>query len=83
MALVEAGTTVESAEKFAVRTSLENPGKYVTLFAVFGLFIHIEKRMNVFTPSSSFGDHYWLNGKAKKFTDAQIGADERATPMMS
>ena len=74
---------VESAKQEALKVSKEQPGMYVTICACFGLFVLTSKRLNVFAPTDSYIKSYWLNGKEKPFTDAQISADWNATPTMS
>ena len=73
----------QDAKAEAVALSLSNPGLYVEVFACFGLFAALRKRLNVFMPSDSVFGWYALNGKVKQFTDAQVIADQNATPMMS
>ena len=80
--MIEAGNTLGQARKFAAALSEKNPGQYVTLSACFGIFATLHKRLNVFAPSDSVGGCYWLNGQERKFSDAQHGADHRATPEM-
>ena len=78
----EAGKTLVEARAFAVKLSRSNPGQYVTLYACFGIFARMAKRLHVCTPSDSILGVYWLNGKERPFTSAQHGADQRATPAL-
>ena len=64
----------------AVKISLDNPGKYITLYAQFGLFAQIDTRLHVFAPTDSCRDWYALNGKVKPFSKAQKLTDELMTP---
>ena len=73
----------QDAKAEAVALSLSNPGLYVEVFACFGLFAGLRKRLNVFMPSDSVFGWYALNGKVKQFTGAQVIADQNATPAMS
>jgi len=83
--MIEAGRNLEEAKRTAIRLSKENPGKYVTLFACFGLFAEIRSRLHVFAPSDSSRvcDCYWLNGTERRFTEKQWAADWEATPEVS
>jgi hypothetical protein len=68
----------------AAACSLANPGKYVTVTVDFDYVLaRLAASLNVFAPTDSWGEHYWLNGKAKPFTDAQRAADWQASPTMS
>ncbi len=78
--MIEAGKTLDQARKFAADLSKKSPGQYVTLSACFGIVATVSKRLHVHSPTDSVGDSYWLNGKECKYTDAQVGADYRATP---
>jgi len=78
-----AGSNEREAKRFARARSKENPGSYVTLYASFGIFCSIKKRMNVYEPSDSLFGVYWLNGKEKSFTKKQRIADQNATPTLS
>ena len=80
--MIEAGSNEREAKQFALQQSLNNPDMYVTLFACFGIFCDIKKRLNVFAPSDSLFGVYWLNGKEKRFTTKQRIADEKATPTL-
>ena len=75
--------TLDNARKEALEQSKANPTKYYTLFAAFGVFIDEKKRLHVNDPSDSFHHSYFKAGKEKKFTTAQIIADQIATPYMS
>ena len=76
--------TLTDAKKAARKLSINNPGKYVTLYACFGIFSQVSERLHVHSPSDSIhGTGYWLNGKEHSFTDKQHGADEKATPALS
>ncbi len=75
-----AGNTLNEAAPKAARASRENPGKYVTLVDAFGLFIIIKARLHVNDPTSTRGGVYWLNGKAKVWTKAQLKTDQVNTP---
>lgn len=78
--MLEAGKNLSEAKQFARHLSADNPGEYVLLIACFGLFATLHARLNVYAPSDSCIDTYWLNGKAHKFTDRQKIADQNATP---
>tara|TARA_A100001035_G_C27736162_1_gene479199 strand:+ start:176 stop:439 length:264 start_codon:yes stop_codon:yes gene_type:complete len=80
--MIEAGSNEQEAKQFALQQSLNNPDMYVTLFACFGIFCDMQKRLNVFAPSDSLFGVYWLNGKEKAFTTKQRIADEKATPTL-
>ena len=80
--MISAGKSEAEAKQFAKEYSLKNPGVYVTLFACFGIFLSTSKQLNVYEPSDSLFDVYWLNGKEKSFTTKQKIADERATPTL-
>ena len=67
----------------AIALSVANPGKYVTVINLFGPFASVDNRLNVFAPTDSAVDEYFLNGKTKKFTAAQRTADSVATPQLS
>jgi|TARA_R110000744_G_scaffold7113_3_gene24387 hypothetical protein len=73
----------QDAKAEAVKLSLSNPGLYVKISACFGLFADLHKRLNVFAPTDTPFNWYVLNGKIKTFTNAQVVADQIATPMMS
>ena len=75
-------TNEAQARTEAVALSIANKGMYVEVFACFGLFAALHKRLNVFAPSDSIFGWYALNGKVKAFTNAQKIADQNATPMM-
>ena len=77
--MIAAGNTLEEAHAFAQALSLES-SNYVTLSTCFGIFATTSKRLHVHAPSDSIGNSYWLKGIEHSFTDAQRGADERATP---
>lgn len=65
----------------AAACSLANPGRYVTVTVDFGdVRAQVTARLPVFAPTDSWGEHYWLNGKAKPFTRAQRAADWQASP---
>ena len=81
--MIKAGENEHEAKSFALTTSIENPDMYVTLFACFGIFCDIKKRLDVFAPSDSLFGVYWLNGKEKAFTTKQRIADEKATPTLT
>ena len=82
-----AAAQIVGDEEFAAGNDLElskaNPGKYVTLYACFGLFVRLDDHLHVHAPTDSVGGSYWLNGRAHPFTDSQHGADQRATPALS
>ena len=71
---LEAGLTLSKA----------NPKLYVTaqIWPFTGAYVTTHKRLNVFAPSDSLWNLYWLNGKQKNFSDKQVIADQNATPMM-
>ena len=77
-----AGNTLREAKPVALQASRDNLGKYVTLRACFGLFVSISGRLHVFAPGDSIGGIYWLNGREKPFTQAQVIADQNATPAL-
>ena len=82
--MIPAGRTLDDARAFAMALSVKLPGHYVTLVAVFGLFATTyPARLHVHAPGDSVGGSYWLNGHERRFTDAQRGAHERATPTLS
>jgi len=81
--MINAGQTLDSAKQFARKYSEDNPGQYVTLFANFGIYISVSKRLGTFAPSDSIGGVYWFNGREKPFTSAQQVADQNATPTLS
>jgi len=76
-------TTENEAKAEAIAISKQNPGKYVTVSACFGLLASIKNRLHVFDPSDSTFGWYVLNGKVKTFTESQKIADWQATPQMS
>ena len=65
--------------------SLEMPGMYLTPVVCFGLFYSASKRLHVNAPTDEPPGWRWyvLNGKVKGFTEAQVIADELATPTLS
>ena len=82
--MIKLSNSLEEAKKEALALSLENPGKYITLCACFGIFAEVRSRLHVFSPSDSwFCDVYWLNGKEKPFTKKQRIACQNATPALS
>tara|TARA_R110002073_G_scaffold324631_1_gene502752 strand:- start:249 stop:500 length:252 start_codon:yes stop_codon:yes gene_type:complete len=83
MALIPAGANAEEARKNAMKASIANKDKYVTLYACFGVFMKISKTLHVNEPSDSFCDTYWFNGKEKSFTVKQKIADEKNTPTLN
>jgi hypothetical protein len=83
MALRSAGATPAEARKYAMKASIDNKDKYVTLYACFGVFIKVSKTLHVNEPSDSFCDTYWFNGKEKSFTVKQKIADEKNTPTLT
>ena len=83
MALIEIGRNEAEAKKNCIRLSKENKGKYVYAVTAFGLFATIEKRLNVFAPTSSPFNWYVLNSTVKQFTGSQKIADQNATPIMN
>ena len=74
--------TLSTGRAAALQASLDNPGSYVHMWSAFGLGITISKRLHVNAPGDAYGDTYWLNGKEKPFTEAQIIADQLATPQL-
>lgn len=81
---IEAGDNIVDAKAAAAKYSKKNPGVYVTLSSLFGTaFIHADKHLHIFAPTSTIGGIYWKAGKEKPFTDAQKIADQNATPNMS
>jgi len=75
--------TLDEARRYALNFSRKNTTLYVTLHACFGLMVSTSKTLNVFAPSDSYTKTYWLNGKEKSFTNAQVSANDLATPCMS
>ena len=80
--MIVAGKNESEAKKFAKDYSEKHPKLYVTLFTCFGIFLNTSKRLDVFAPSDSLFNTYWLNGKEKSFTTKQKIADEKATPTL-
>ena len=76
--MIFAGKNEIEAKENARKASIDNKGKYITLNACFGIYMQISKRFNVHDPSDSLYGAYWLNGKEKACTDAQIIRDEQA-----
>jgi len=81
--MISAGKTLGEAENAARIASRDYPGCYVTIYAAFGLFLNIEKRLGRFAPSDSCTDGYWLNGKRRTFSNAQKVRNENETPTLS
>ena len=81
--MIKAGQNLKTAKQFALQLSKDNPNKYIALIACFGIFAVMYNRLNVFSPSDSCCESYWLNGKEKQFTAAQKIADQNATPTLS
>lgn len=81
--MIPAGKTLDEARAFAKLLSIKNPGKYITLYACFGIYAAIHDRLHIHGPSDSIVNHYWLNGLVKPYTKAQRIADQNATPTMS
>jgi len=81
MSLVELSSDTWRVE--ALDLSRQNPGMYVIVENLFGPFASLHKRLNVFAPTDSHVDEYFLNGVARKFTSAQRAADSAATPQLS
>ena len=82
LVMINAGNNESEAKQFAKEYSLKNPKVYVPLVSCFGIFLNTSKHLNVFAPSESLFNVYWLNGIEKSFTDKQKIADERATPSL-
>ena len=76
--MIFAGKNEIEAKQNARKASIDNKGKYITLYACFGIYMQISKRFNIHDPSDSLFNVYWLNA----FTDAQIIRDEQATPSL-
>ena len=74
--------TFAQAKPEAIQISNANPGKYITIHSCFGALAGIHDRLHVFAPTDSCVDWYVLDGKVKKFTEAQQIADQNATPVM-
>jgi len=74
--------TFAQAKPEAIQISRANPGKYITVVSAFGAFAGISNRLHVFAPSDSCVGWYVLNGEVKSFTEAQIIADQNATPAL-
>ena len=70
--------------KAGLALSKANPKLYVTaqMMPFTGAYVTTDKRLNVYAPSDSLWNLYWLNGKQKNFSDKQVIADQNATPMM-
>ena len=83
LTMKSAGKNEAEAKATALAASINNKGCYVTVYACFGLFMKVSKRLNTFDPSDSLFGVYWLNGKEKEFTTAQKTKDEQSTPCMS
>jgi hypothetical protein len=81
--MINAGENLTTAKQFARKLSADNPGEYVLLVACFGLFATLHARLNVYAPTDSCVDMYWLNGKAYKFTERQRIADQNQTPTLT
>lgn len=81
--MIDAGNTLPEAKTFAAKLSADNPGQYVTLYACFGVYATMARRLHVSAPSDSLGGSYWLNGRECSFTSAQTIADQLATPALS
>ena len=79
--MVEAGKNEAEAKAAAMKLSIENPDQYVTLYACFGIFVKVDKRLHVFAPTDSLFGAYWLNGKEKAFSDRQVARDSESTPI--
>tara|TARA_R110000751_G_scaffold97633_11_gene190075 strand:+ start:123 stop:380 length:258 start_codon:yes stop_codon:yes gene_type:complete len=77
--------SIKEAAAAALKVSKAHPKEYVTLniWPFGGAYVTAATTFNVFTPSDSFGDYYWLNGKRKPFTAKQKIADQNATPTMA
>jgi len=75
--------TEQDAKREAVNLSEHNPGRYVIVFACFGLFASLSKRLGVFAPSDATFNWYVLNGKIKSFSTSQHVACQNATPSLS
>ena len=78
-------TNVDEAKAEMVALSLKSPGMYFLPVTCFGLFYITCKRLPLEAPSDEIGPWKWyvLNGKVKGFTEAQVIADQQATPTMS
>jgi hypothetical protein len=85
MALIPVGNREADAKKNCIKLSEQNPGMYVIAVnrrrlwlrdGLFGLFAHIEKRLNVQAPGDTPFDWYILNGEVKQFTLAQVVANQ-------
>lgn len=76
-------TSEEEAQLEAVSISRKHPGRYVLVFNCFGAFAEVHERLHVNAPGDTPFDWYVLNGRVKRFTDAQRGADQRATPALA
>ena len=81
--MIQVSNNLEIAKTEARECSIANPTKYITLSDCFGLFISMQSRLNVFSPSDSVAGVYWKNGMEKQFTQKQKVADQIATPTMS
>jgi hypothetical protein len=81
--LIPVGSTEVEAKKKCIKLSKQNTGMYVYAVAAFGLFALIQKRLPVFAPSGTPFNWYILNGTVKQFTEAQVIADQNATPILN
>jgi hypothetical protein len=81
--MTPAGNNWAEAESSARLHSVRHPDKYVVVFACFGLFLHASDRLDVHAPTDALNGVYWKRGACKRFTDAQIIADQNATPCLS
>lgn len=76
------GTTTEIGAQ-ARAISKKRRGKYVTVVNCFGPYAVVSDRLSVDAPSETCLGHYWLNGKAHRYTDAQVLADSARTMKLS
>mgnify|MGYP003152853588 CR=1 FL=1 len=74
--------TETEARNEATQLSKSNPGKYVTVYACFGLFASLQNRLHRFSPSDSVFSWYVLNGQIKPFTNKQQITDQNSTPSL-
>lgn len=76
-------TDATRAAAYGLSLSIQHPDKYVTVVNDFGACYFITDRLATQAPSDSPSPVYWLNGKARPFTNAQKIADQNATPALS
>jgi len=80
---IEFQGTIAEARAFAKATSAADPGTYYTYHACFGLYLAGARRLDVFAPTDTPYQlrYYYLSGREKPFSEAQVVADQLATPV--